>query len=253
MDRPEHILLESAERELPTLETARRIHARVVLHGGFRRRSMELALIDYFYLSVRTARAESVESRYVVDLRFVDPELRLERRVAWRWIAASAAFLAIAILGARDVATAAGPWWRHEWLLPTAMLCGLAACALLAAMHLSTETLALLSAHGRTRLVAHVGSVGMLRAMRAFRPRLEAHLRIACGARRRSRAEHLRDEMREHFRLRDAGALTEAEYEDAKRRILATHVPPGAPKKKAREFSPGPLSSGGRPLGNSMR
>ena len=31
--------------------------------------------------------------------------------------------------------------------------------------------------------------------------------------------------MREHFRLKEAGALTEAEYEAAKRRILATHGP----------------------------
>jgi hypothetical protein len=53
-------------------------------------------------------------------------------------------------------------------------------------------------------------------------PRLEAHLRIA-GARRRAGADHLRDEMREHFRLKEAGALTEKEYEAAKRKILATH------------------------------
>jgi hypothetical protein len=61
-----------------------------------------------------------------------------------------------------------------------------------------------------------------LRAIRTFLPRLEAHLRIA-GARRRAGADHLRDEMREHFRLKEAGALTEAEYEAAKKKILATH------------------------------
>jgi hypothetical protein len=239
----EHILLESDERTVPTRETARRVHARVVLHGGFGRRSIELALIDYFYLSVRIARAQSIQSQYVLDLRFVDPEPRLARRFAWPWIAAGMVFLALAIAVLREVSESPAPWWRHEWLPATAALFVLAAGALAAAYRLTTETLALVSAHGRARLLAHVGSLGTFRALRGFLPRLVAHLRVACRARRRSRAQHLRDEMREHFRLRGAGALTEAEYESAKRRILATHVPAvaaRAPNKKAREATPGP-------------
>ncbi len=244
MASTEHILLESDERELPTLETARRIHARLALHGGLWRRSIELALIDYIYLSVRTARAQSVASRYVVDLRFVDPALQLKRRVAWLWIAASVAFLALGILGARTVAASTAPWWRHEWLAATAALFGLAGCAMFGAISLTTETLTLLSAHGRAKLVAHTGGVGTFRALHGFLPRLDAHLRIAVDARRGTRAKHLRDEMREHFRLRNAGALTEAEYESAKRLILATHDPlaGAAPRKeKARESLPGPF------------
>jgi hypothetical protein len=221
MANAEHILLESDERPVPTRETARRVHARVVLRGGFRRRSLELALIDYFYLSVRTARAQSIESRYVLDLRFVDPAPRLARRFAWPWIAAGIAFLALAIAfaGARNFAASAS-------------LFVLAACALVAAFHLTTETLSLVSAHGRATLLAHVGGLGTFRALRGFLPRLDAHLSVACRARRRSRAVHLRDEMREHFRLRSAGALPESEYEAAKRRILATHVPPGVAAAK---------------------
>ena len=240
----EHILLESDERVVPTLETARRIHARLVLQGDPWRRSLELALIDYFYLSVRTARAQSVDSRYVVDLRFVDAVPRLERRVAWRWIAIGATCLALGIFGARDIAAGSmAPLWRHEWLPVTAALFGVAACALFAAFHLTTETLTLFSAHGQATLVAHTGRVGTFRAFHRFLPRLQAHLRIALSARRRSRAEHLRDEMREHFRLRSAGVLTEVEYEVAKRRILVTHDPSAAraKKKKAQESLPGPF------------
>jgi hypothetical protein len=239
----EHILLESDERVVPTLETARTVHARMVLHGGPWRRSLDLALIDYLYLSVRTARAKSVDSRYVVDLRFVDAVPRLKRQVAWRWIAAGVALLALGIMGVRHVAASPAPWWRHEWLPATAVMFGLAASALVAAFHLTTETLTLYSAHGRAKLVAHIGSLGTFRALRGFLPRLDAHLRVAIAARRRSRAAHLRDEMREHFRLRSAGALTEAEYEAAKRRILATHDPSAAhaKMKKARESLPGPF------------
>lgn len=242
MTDAEHILLESDERVVPTLETARRIHARLKLHGSLWRRSIDLALIDGLFLSVRTARANLLTSRYVVDLRFVDPMPRLRRRIAWRTLALGAACLALAILGARSIAASAAPWWRHEWFAATATLFGVAAGALFAAFHLTTETLALISAHGRARLVTHTGGIGTFRAFRKFLPRLDAHLRIALGVRHGSLAAHLRDEMREHFRLRTAGALTEIEYEAAKRRILATHDPSAAPAemRKARPAIAGP-------------
>ena len=44
------------------------------------------------------------------------------------------------------------------------------------------------------------------------------------AARRRSRAAHLRDEMREHFRLKEIGTLSVEEYEAAKVRILHQHA-----------------------------
>ena len=229
MTDAEHILLESDERLVPTLETARRVHARIELRGGRWRRTTVLALIDGFYLAVRTVRAQSVTARYVVDLRFADPALQLERRIAWRSIAAGTTCLALAIFfAAREFAVAMA-------------LFGAAACALFAAFHLTTETLTLFSANGRAKLVGHTGRVGTFRAFRQFRARLESHLLLALGARRGSRALHLRDEMREHFRLRSAGVLTETEYEEAKRRILATHRPAAVktPVKKARESHPG--------------
>ena len=234
----EHILLESDERDVPTLETARRIHARIVLPGDRWRPALELTLIDYFFLSVRTARARN--ARYVVDLRFIDPSVRRARQVPWSWIAVGAVFLLLAILGVRGVAASTAPWWRHEWLAATVAFFAVAAAAMYAAVHRTAETLTLFSAHGRAKLLWHAGGPGTLRAFRSFLPRLEAHLRIA-GARRRAGADHLRDEMREHFRLKEAGALTEADYEAAKRRILATHglaAAAGGSRKVARTRPP---------------
>src|SRR5687767_9480673 len=216
----EHILLESDERNVPTLETARRVHARIALPGDRWRPALDLALIDYFYLSVRTARERG--ARYVVDLRHVDAHVRLARQIPWGWVAGGAALLLLAVPGVRGIAESTAPWWKHERLPATAALFAVAAAAIYAAVRGTAETLTLFSAHGRAKLLSHAGGPGTLRAFRTFLPRLEAHLRIA-GARRRDRAEHLRDEMREHFRLRGAGALTEAEYESAKCRILATH------------------------------
>jgi len=59
--------------------------------------------------------------------------------------------------------------------------------------------------------------------------KLAAHIRLASGARRRTKTEHLRDEMREHLRLKEIGVLSAAEYETAKERILEQHSPAAQP------------------------
>ena len=230
MQAAEHILLESGEREVPTRETARRIHARVLLRGGRWRPATELALIDDCFLSVRVTRAQSIVARYVVDLRFVDPLPRLERRVAWSWLAVGFAMLALGIAGAREVA-AAGPWWRHEWLFASAALLVFSACVLYVALHRTTETLALISTRGQATVVMHTGLLGSFRKFRKFLPWLDAQLQSAATAHGRSRTETLRDEMREHFRLRAAGVLADADYENAKRRILALHDAASDPRR----------------------
>ena len=47
----------------------------------------------------------------------------------------------------------------------------------------------------------------------------------SAAARRHTKAEHLRDEMREHQRLRELGVLSEGDYEVSKARILGQHSP----------------------------
>jgi len=223
MQATEHIVLESDERKVPALRTARKVHSRLRVQSGVRRRASELALIDYCYLSVRTWRSRSPDAPYVLDLRFVDPALRLSRHVAWRFLAASAVLAVLAVALAWRISASSTPW-RHEWLLPLGGLFGLAVCAALVGLYRTTKTLVLFSVSGRARLLEVTGGVGSFRAMRSFSRTLAAHMRIASARRRRSRAEHLRDEMREHLRLKEAGVLSEKEYEMSKARILAKHA-----------------------------
>jgi len=223
MQATEHIVLESDERRVPALRTARKVHSRLRVQSSVRRRASELALIDYCYLSVRTWRSRSPDAQYVLDLRFVDPALRLSRHVAWRFLAASAVLAVLAVALAWRISASSTPW-RHEWLLPLGGLFGLAVCAALGGLYRTTKTLVLFSVSGRARLLELTGGVGSFRAMRSFSRTLAAHVRIASARRRRSRAEHLRDEMREHLRLKEAGVLSEKEYEMSKARILAKHA-----------------------------
>jgi hypothetical protein len=104
-------------------------------------------------------------------------------------------------------------------------LFGAAAMAGIVSAWRAHETLVLVSTNGRARLLEFTGGLGTFRIVRRFSQQLAAHLRIAIAARRPANAEHLRDEMREHFRLKTIGVLAEADYEAAKRLILARHMP----------------------------
>lgn len=224
MAASEHILLESDVRDVPELRAARKVHARLVVRNLLRRRAIELTLIDYFYLSVRERRARSPGLEYVLDLRFADPILGLSRHIPWRWITATVALVTLCgAIGWRVVA-APGPWWQHSWIAVFGTLFGAAAIGAIVSAWRAHETLVLFSTNGRARLLEFTGGIGTFRVLRRFSVQLAAHLRIAIAARRPANAEHLRDEMREHFRLKSIGVLAEEDYEAAKRLILARHT-----------------------------
>jgi hypothetical protein len=223
MAATEHILLESDAREVPHLRTARRVHSEWRARSRLRRRAAELTLIDVFYLSVRTWRSRLLDLQYVLDLRFVDPNIEFSRHIAWRCIAATAVLFLLTGVTASAIAASATPWLHHGWLPACVTLFGLSGCAALASLYRTTETLTLYSAHGRARVLVFIGGPGTFRAGRQFAKHLAAHLRVA--VRRRSRAQHLRDEMRELFRLKGFGAISEQEYEVGKRLILEAHPP----------------------------
>jgi hypothetical protein len=224
MTATEHILLESDEREIPEAQAARKVHASLRLSSALRRHAIALDIIDYYYLSVRTRRAGSGLTDYVLDLRFIDSAPRLSRHIAWRWIGAAFG-LALSFVGsAWWVSRTASPWWQHDWLPLCAVLFLAAGTASLIGAYRTTETLTLYSGHGHARVLQFVGGLGTFSAIRRFTVKLAAHVQIAFAARRPSKAQHLRDEMREHFRLKEAGVLSDEEYDASKRRILQHHA-----------------------------
>jgi hypothetical protein len=219
----EHILLESDVREIPEASAARKEHASLKLRSRLRRRAIDLKIIDYYFLAVRSRRGRAASHDYVLDLRFVDAKPRMARHVAWRWLSATASLGVLFAANVWWITRAAVPWWEHP-ALPIAG--GLFAALLvsgLVCMYRSTETLTLLSLHGKVRVLELVGNLGTLGHIRKFIVKLAAHVQIAVAARRPNRAEHLRDEMREHSRLKELGVLSTETYDEAKRRILGQH------------------------------
>ena len=227
----EHILLESDVREVPAPQDARRSHAQIEVRSRLRRRILQLEIIDYYYLAVRW-RSRSTPPEYVLDLRFVDTPPRLSRRIAWRWIGASLLSMALAAGIAARIGASATPWWRHEWLALCASVTAIGVVVTLVGAYRTTETLRLLSIDGGARLLEFTGGVGTIRVLRRFMAKLAAHIQLAAAARRPTKSEHLRDEMREHTRLKEIGLLSDAEYEASKARILAHHAPATRPRAR---------------------
>lgn len=226
MPESEHILLESDEEHaVPQPHRPRRRHARVDVPDRIRSRVLTLTIIDYVYLVVRVQRSQSVMAEYVLDLRFVDPSVRMSRHIATRWLIATLVLAALAVAIGLRVTDLAAP---GNWLLACLGASALAVAAGFVCAYRTTETLALFSIHGRARLLEYTGALGLRRALRPFLIKLSAHMRIAKTARRPTKARHLRDEMREHARLHETGVLSKPEYEAGKVRILAAHAPGGA-------------------------
>jgi hypothetical protein len=221
MTPTEHILLEAESPQVPQAHEARRSHACIGLRSRLRRRVLTLEIIDYYYLSVRSP-SRSGQLEFTLDLRFVRAP-RLARHIAWRWMAAMLVLVALTV-ASTALLRSPGIWQHH--VLPLAIGLGAAsACATAACIYMTTETVSLTSTYGVARLLEFTGGLGTFRAVRPFLAKLAAHIRLASGARRRTKAEHLRDEMREHLRLREIGVLSAGEYKASKARILAQHAP----------------------------
>jgi hypothetical protein len=226
MAASEHILLESDERRVPHPRSSRKRHARIELQSRLRRRALHLELIDYYYLVVRLYRSRSVAAEYVLDLRFVDAALGSSRHFASRWLLATLVLVALAGAIALRVASSTA---ATAWLAACGIVSALAIAAALICLYRTTETISLYSAHGRAKLFEFTSGLGAKRAFKPFTGKLAAHIQLAVAGRRPIRSEHLRDEMREHFRLREHGVLSAEEYEASKARILAEHSPEGSP------------------------
>jgi hypothetical protein len=223
MPTTEHILLESDSRPVPDLRDARRVHARIEFRSRLRRRVLKLEIIDYYYLSIRS-HSRSIMLEYVLDLRFVDSPRRL-RHISWRWIACSAVLTALALAFALRIGPSAAAWRPYDWLPACVGAMGVWAFVTLVGVYRTTETVSLFSTYGAARLLECTGGLGTFRDFQSFMSKLVAHIQLASGARRRSKGEHLRDEMREHLRLKEIGVLSAREYETAKARILGQHPP----------------------------
>jgi hypothetical protein len=200
----------------------RKVRVKFALHSSMRKCSTELALLDEHYLQVHTTRARKPPLKYSIDLRFLNSQPVRVRRIAWIWFASSLMLLAGA---------AAAMWFASSAPSMFASPAFIGACVAVAGalgaafygVRSTSESLTFTSVHGGAVLVDVLGGLGSTKGGKSFFVAMIKDIAAAKAARPQAKQQWLRDEMREHHRLRELGALSEAEYEASKARILKAH------------------------------
>lgn len=224
--RAEHISIESNHDDSAT--PARRARGKVLasyqLKSTLRGCETELVLLDDHFVSVRSTRPDNpLPKKYDVDLRFVNPKPIRTREISWTWLVVTIGLIALAI------GAIASRWGTVEqpWLLPGVIAAFgtllVSALTFFLFLRRTTESLEFRSVHGEATLISVTGGIGSARNGKQFFVALMKDINAAKTARPQERPQYLRDEMREHHRLRELGALSEEEYERSKMRILGAH------------------------------
>jgi hypothetical protein len=221
--RAEHISLET-ETELPAISVHQRaVCASFTLSTALRDRTTRISILEGHFVAVCSERRHAAPHDYVLDLRFLDPKPLRGRHIAWNWLSIALALLTLGML-----AIALGPRPLAAFLVSESfgialvLLLGMLG-ALLRFTRDTTESLRFASEHGGAALIDITGAIGSTRHGKRFFVELIRSIRAAKQARPQPKAPRLRDEMREHHRLRELGVLAEADYEISKARILKAH------------------------------
>jgi hypothetical protein len=218
----EHITLDSGIGAAPADDAKRATLLRHVIPGRTEGSCTELSILEGHYLRVHITGPRGAVRDYQFDLRFADPAPVRLRRVPWvlLWVATGLVAIGLGALAAA--------WPALGAFLGPGGLAGLFAASITAAaggvlLRWTQESLELRSVHGSAILAAVRGRLCSTRRHQPVFAEVTRSILAARQARPQDKPQFLRDEMREHYRLRKLGVLSEREYEAAKAAILAAH------------------------------
>jgi hypothetical protein len=222
--RAEHIHIEAEPGSVaaPTPHRLRKVRKSYVLKSRLRGCETEVSILEDHYVTVRTVRPDAQPCKYEFDLRFANPKPIRVRSISWFWLALAASMITLAAGGLWATWSDAARWTSPIFLtaLVTLLACG---GALIMFLRRTVESLEFVSMHGGATLLSVAGGIGSARAGKHFFIDLIKSIHAAKAARPQERPQFLRDEMREHHRLRELGVMSEQQYEQGKARILAKH------------------------------
>jgi len=221
----EHISLQSETMEVSAAKAiTRKPLVKYQLRSRARGSTTRVAILEGHFVNVSVQRRRAQEQEHNVDLRFVDPRPAGIRKVGWPWMYVAIALTLLTIAASVFAIMFASPAARL-WAVPAAIVLG--TCTIssyLLCLYFTTESLIFVSTHGRARVVVITGGLGTTRAARKCALDLVKHINLARKQNKQNKQMFLRDEMREHSRLHEQGALSYDQYEDAKTRILKSHT-----------------------------
>lgn len=220
----EHISLESdAGASRPAPNIAKPL-IRFELGDDERNATSAICVLRDQYVSIETVDANGGDHRYTVDLRYVDPRPAGIRKVAWPWLYTGIGLGVLAAIAAALYSLAPQFAQTIGGLYTVIGLGALTLGAFVMSYRFSREFVVFFSVHGRTRLITIRGGLGTIRRVQPCSAEIIKHIKTArLQAASQPRQAYLRDEMREHSRLREAGILSEQDYTQARTRILSAH------------------------------
>jgi hypothetical protein len=215
----EEILLEGDELDQRWNDVpSRTVQRRFVLKNNVRATQTEFVFFEEGYLGLRERGRGKRRAELLLDLRYLDPRPALARFVAVPELIVAAGLLFGGMVCAALAYLSVSP----AFTVPAAL------CLMIAALpglwwflYRTHERVVFRTSNGQVTVFAVHANRGCLRACRALVPHIVKAINDARGRVPTGQGVYLRQEMREHYRLREAGVLTEDACATGTRRILA--------------------------------
>ena len=219
----EHISLQSETVETRSKTVPRKPLVKYQLRSRARGTATRISILENQFVAVDVKRRGNPEQAHTVDLRFVDPRPIGIRKTVRAWLY-TAVVLALLSLGCAVFAVKFADPIQRVWFVEAAIVFGtLTVSSALLSVYFTTESVLFVSVHGRARVIAITGGLGTTRAARKCALDIVKHINLTRKKSKQTRQSYLRDEMREHTRLYEHGALNDEQFADAKKRILQAH------------------------------
>jgi hypothetical protein len=223
-ENAEHCVLEDLTVEQPSLaqtfrngSDAREIAEEITIRDKLRGRRTFVRIFAEGWADIELQRRAKPARHHRIDLQYLDPVPAMRRYHPIR-------LLQVAAIGGGLTALFSIPaifGWFSRFSIPATLVSATATLAILfVAYYLSHEKITFQTLHGRAAAIRFGAGLGTIRRFHKLVPHLVEAIADAAESVHDETAIYLRAEMREHYRLRGDGILSESECAESTGRIL---------------------------------
>jgi len=214
----EHISLGEDFAVLAGAEEPEKITDRFEYQNRMRGKRAELILYEEGYLRVREWRRKRRARDYLLSLRFMGTKTTVVRKLPMRVLYTAAGFTGLGALC--SLVAWLSPW--DAFFVPAAAVGFVgAAIASMLFLYFAHEKTTFSTASGNAVALTLYGSADSFKRCRAMIPKIQRAIEAAQTKNIQDRSDYLRQEMREHYRLREFGVIDHDLCGDATRKILS--------------------------------
>jgi len=212
----EHIVIEDESDE--PVDEPKLVREREYLHNHIQRTTTEITYYEEGFLKIREGSKKKLLKEHILELRFIDPEPIMVKRIAIAWLCSAFSLAILALLAGA--------------LLPASKISQYAAPVALTLSFLSVLGFAVFvyrskimhifcTASGKTDVFTLSGSIGCFHPARKMAAHVREAIEQACANSGAHDVRYLRAEMQAHYRLAETGVITREECSDGTALILS--------------------------------